>query len=66
VGTVSMDLTLIDVTGVPGADEGDEVLLIGSSGEVRVDATELARYCGTVPYEILCGISKRVPRLHLP
>jgi len=66
VGTVSMDLTLIDVTGVPGADEGDEVLLIGSSGEVRVDAPELARHCGTVPYEILCGISKRVPRLHLP
>jgi alanine racemase len=66
VGTVSMDLTLVDVTGIPGADEGDEVLLIGSSGTAQVDAPELARHCGTVPYEILCGISKRVPRLHLP
>jgi alanine racemase len=66
VGTVSMDLTLIDVTGVPGVDEGDEVLLIGNCGASCVDAVELARHCGTVPYEILCGISKRVPRLHLP
>lgn len=66
VGTISMDLTLVDVTAVPGAEVGDEVLLIGSSGETRVDAPELARHCGTVPYEILCGISKRVPRLHLP
>jgi alanine racemase len=66
VGTISMDLTLIDVTAVPGAEVGDEVLLIGSSGATRVDAPELARHCATVPYEILCGISKRVPRLHLP
>ena len=66
VGTISMDLTLVDVTAVPGAEVGDEVLLIGSSGRPNVDAPELARHCGTVPYEILCGISKRVPRLHLP
>ena len=66
VGTISMDLTLVDVTAVPGTEEGDEVLLIGGSGSARVDAPELARHCGTVPYEILCGISKRVPRLHLP
>jgi alanine racemase len=66
VGTISMDLTLVDVTAVPGVEEGDEVLLIGSSGSARVDAPELARHCETVPYEILCGISKRVPRRHLP
>jgi alanine racemase len=66
VGAISMDLTLIDVTAVPGAEVGDEVLLIGSSGSACVDAPELARHCGTIPYEILCGISKRVPRLHLP
>jgi alanine racemase len=66
VGTISMDLTLMDVTSVSGAEIGDEVLLIGASGSVRVDAPEVARHCGTVPYEILCGISKRVPRLHLP
>jgi alanine racemase len=66
VGNISMDLTLIDVTAIPGAEEGDEVILIGCSGTARVDAPELAQHCGTVPYEILCGISKRVPRLHLP
>lgn len=66
VGAVSMDLTMVDVTNIPGAAEGDDVMLIGSAGSVRVDAVELAEHCGTVPYEILCGISKRVPRVHLP
>jgi alanine racemase len=66
VGTISMDLTLVDVTEVASAEVGDEVLLIGSSGSAQVDAPEVARHCGTVPYEILCGISKRVPRLHIP
>lgn len=66
VGAVSMDLTLIDVTGIPGVQEGDDVMLIGGVGSLRVDAVELAEHCGTVPYEILCGISKRVPRVHLP
>ncbi len=66
VGAVSMDLTLVNVTDVPGAAEGDDALLIGSQGSLKVDAAELAQHCGTVPYEILCGISKRVPRVHLP
>ena len=66
VGAVSMDLTLVDVTNIPGVREGDDVLLIGSSGSLKVDASELAELSGTVPYEILCGISKRVPRVHLP
>jgi alanine racemase len=66
VGNISMDLTLVDVTGIPGVEEGDDVILIGSSGPCRVDAAEVASLCGTVPYEILCGISKRVPRVHLP
>lgn len=66
VGTISMDLTLVDVTAVPGAEVGDHVLLIGDSEPLKVDAAELAELSGTVPYEILCGISKRVPRIHLP
>jgi alanine racemase len=66
VGSVSMDLTLVDVSAVPDAKVGDEVQLLGSSGALAVDAAELARISGTVPYEILCGISKRVPRVHLP
>ena len=62
VGKISMDLTLIDVTAIAGAEVGDEVVLLGTSGQATVSAPELARLCRTVPYEILCGISKRVPR----
>ncbi len=62
VGRISMDLTLVDVTAIPGVDVGDEVILLGSSGNATVSAIELADLCRTIPYEILCGISKRVPR----
>jgi alanine racemase len=65
VGAISMDLTLVDITHIPEAEIGDDVVLIGSSGSLKVDAVEVADHCGTVPYEILCGISKRVPRIHL-
>jgi len=56
----------VDVTNILGVQEGDDVVLIGRSGSLKVDAAELAEISGTVPYEILCGISKRVPRVHLP
>src|SRR6266849_3928856 len=62
VGRISMDLTLVDVTGINGIAVGDEVILLGSSGDLSVDACEHARLASTVPYEILCNISKRVPR----
>ena len=62
VGRISMDLTLVDVTGIPDVVLGDEVILIGASGSCSVDAWEQARLADTLPYEILCGISKRVPR----
>jgi alanine racemase len=57
-----MDLTLVDITAIPQAQAGDEVLLIGSSGSATVTAAEVARHSRTIPYEVLCGISKRVPR----
>jgi alanine racemase len=62
VGRISMDLTLADVTGIPGIDVGDEVVLLGSSDGISVDAREHAELANTIPYEILCAISKRVPR----
>jgi alanine racemase len=62
VGRISMDLTLADVTGIPGVEVGEEVILLGSSDGLSVDAQEHAEIAGTVPYEILCSISKRVPR----
>ncbi|HVI07366.1 MAG TPA: alanine racemase [Candidatus Binatia bacterium] len=62
VGSISMDLTLVDVTGIPGVAVGDEVILLGTSDGLTVDALEHARWAGSTPYEILCNISKRVPR----
>jgi alanine racemase len=62
VGNISMDLTLVDVTGIPGIAVGDEVVLLGSSDGLSVDAVEHARLANSSPYEILCNISKRVPR----
>lgn len=64
VGRVSMDLTTVDVGKIPGVEVGDEVILIGSSNGKSVDAVELSYWCETVPYEILCGISQRVPRVY--
>jgi alanine racemase len=68
VGRVSMDLTIVDVSHIHDVAVGDEVILIGrGTGEGRgksVDAVELARWCESVPYEILCGLSQRVPRVY--
>jgi alanine racemase len=65
VGRVSMDLTIVDVSHIREVAVGDEVILIGGSGSKSVDAVELARLCESVPYEILCGLSQRVPRVYL-
>jgi alanine racemase len=65
VGNVSMDLTMIDVTDIPEAALGDEVLLIGRSPHCSVGADDHARLAGTIVYEILCGLSPRVPRVYV-
>jgi len=62
VGSISMDLTLVDVTGIPEIAVGDEVILLGARDGLSVDALEHARLANSSPYEILCNISKRVPR----
>jgi len=64
-GNVSMDLTMIDVTDIPSAAIGDEVLLIGRSEHCYVGADEQARIARTIVYEILCGLSPRVPRVYV-
>jgi alanine racemase len=64
VGTVSMDLTTVDVTAVPGAAVGDEVVLLGSQGDEHIGAGEIARHAGTLAYEVLTSISRRVPRFY--
>lgn len=61
VGLLSMDVTLVDLSNAPGAAPGDEVVLIGGEW----NAWKMAERCGTIPYEILCGISKRVLRVYV-
>ncbi len=64
VGTVSMDNITIDLGPEPVAQPGDEAILIGSDGGERQTAEQLARRIGTINYEIVCGISSRVPRAY--
>ena len=64
VGRISMDLTTVDVSDIPDAVLGDEVVLIGSDGELNLGADNLALWAGTIHWEILCGIGSRVPRCY--
>jgi alanine racemase len=65
-GTVCMDWIMLDVTGVADVAVGDEVILIGADAAGNsIAVEELAAAAGTIPYEIFCGISKRVPRVYL-
>lgn len=65
VGRVCMDQTMVDLTDIPGADTGDEAVLLGDQGGDRCTADDHARWVDTISYEILCGIGKRVPRMYL-
>jgi len=65
VGTVSMDLTTIDITHSPGMKPGDEVTLLGREGDAVLDAQQIARTAGTISYNVLCGISARVKRFYI-
>jgi alanine racemase len=62
-GRVSMDQTVVDVTGIPGVAIGEEAVLLGTQEEHSVTAWDLADLAGTIPWEVLCAISARVPRL---
>jgi len=63
VGRVSMDLVTIDVTDIPDASLGDEVVLLGKQGDEEIRAEELAAKLDTITYEVFCSISARVPRV---
>jgi alanine racemase len=65
VGAVSMDLTTIDVSNSPELRVGDPVTLLGSEGDVSIDAQQIARVAGTISYSVLCGISARVRRVYV-
>ena len=59
-----MDMIMVDVTEVPGSQVGDEAILIGRQGENVITADEFSEKIGTISYEVLCAISKRVPRIY--
>ncbi|MFN0167558.1 MAG: alanine racemase [Bryobacteraceae bacterium] len=65
IGTVSMDLTTIDITKCPAVRPGDAVTLLGSEGDIQLDAQQIARLAGTISYNVLCGIRSRVRRVYL-
>ena len=65
VGRVCMDMCMIDLSDIPDVAVDDEVVIIGRQGEEEISADEVAELCGTISYEILCGISARVSRLYL-
>lgn len=65
VGRVTMDQTMVDVGNIPGVAVGDEVVLIGRQGKKEITVEEIARDLDTIPYEIVCGINKRVERIYI-
>jgi alanine racemase len=65
IGNVSMNLTTVDVTGIPGVEVGDEVIIIGETEKRKITAWEHANLASTIPYEVLCNISGRVPRKYV-
>jgi alanine racemase len=65
LGRVTMDLTMVDVTDVPDASVGDEVVLFGQQGDASLTLEEVASGSETIPYEIMCTIGKRVTRIYV-
>jgi alanine racemase len=64
VGTVTMDLIMVDVTDIPDVSEGDEAILFGPTEGACLPVEDLAERIGTISYELLCAVSKRVPRVY--
>jgi len=65
VGSVCMDMTMVDVTDIPGAAVGDEAVFIGRRGNECITVEEVAEICHTIPYEIFCHINQRVSRVYI-
>jgi alanine racemase len=67
VGAVSMDMMMVDVTGLEDVSPGDEVVIIGRQGDEswqQIDAREMAASIGTIPYEVVCRIGSRIERVY--
>jgi alanine racemase len=66
LGTICMDWVFLDVTDPPGVGPGEEVVVMGGAEDGNITADEIAEQTGTIPYEVLCNVSKRVPRRYVP
>lgn len=64
IGHVCMDQAMLDVTGIPGASVGDEVVLLGAQGDARITAREMGEWCGMIDYEVVLSPTSRVPRVY--
>ena len=64
VGSICMDMCMVDVSGLPECVPGDVATIIGSDGNETISASELAEKCGSINYEMTCGIAPRVPRIY--
>jgi alanine racemase len=64
VGRVCMDYIMADVTGIPKVSQGDEAVLMGRQGREQITAEEIAEKIGSISYEVLCLVGKRVPRVY--
>jgi alanine racemase len=65
VGRIAMDQFMVDLTDLTDVQEGDEVVILGRSGDEEISADDLAAWAGTISYEVLTRISPRVPRLYI-
>ncbi len=65
IGRVCMDMTMIDVTDIPDVETGDEVIIIGGTDGKGISADDIARWTGTISYEVLCRIGERVERVYV-
>ena len=65
VGTVCMDQCMVQLDGMPDAEIGDEVVIMGKQNGAEITATEIADDWGTINYEVLCGLASRMPRYYL-
>ena len=65
IGNVCMDQIMIDVTEIDDVEIGTDVILLGKQGDAEITADEIASFAETINYEIVCGVSKRVPRIYI-
>lgn len=65
IGRVCMDQCFVDVTNIKGVSVGDEVVVYGSQGQETISIESVAKQLNTIPYEVTCAVSKRVPRIYI-